>query len=93
MRATAAFKGAAKKGVYVTCVLGFVMHACLCLSRLLQRGQHDDACLLVCDARVLVSVQVLAATMTTPSFPTSTASLLHPPSLVLRFAYNRDVSV
>jgi hypothetical protein len=46
-RATTAFKGAAKKGVYVPCVLVFVMHACLCLSRLLQRGQHDDACLLV----------------------------------------------
>ena len=46
-RATTAFKGAAKKGVYVACVLVFVMHACLCLCRLLQRGQHDDACLLV----------------------------------------------
>ena len=48
-RATTAFKdkGAAKKGVYVACVLVFVMHACLCLCRLLQRGQHDDACVLV----------------------------------------------
>jgi hypothetical protein len=47
MRATAAFQGAAKKGVSVACVLVFVMHACLCLCRLLQRGQHDAACLLV----------------------------------------------
>ena len=46
-RATTAFKGAAKKGVYVACVLVFVMHVCLCLCRLLQRGQHDVACLLV----------------------------------------------
>ena len=46
-RATAALQGAAKKGVYVACVLVFVMHACLCLCRLLQRGQHDDTCLFV----------------------------------------------
>jgi hypothetical protein len=46
-RATTAFKGATKKGVSVACVLVFVLHACLCLCRLLHRGQYDDACLLV----------------------------------------------
>ena len=46
-RATAAFKGAATKGVYVACVLVFVMNACLCLCRLLRRDQHDDTCLFV----------------------------------------------
>ena len=37
-RATAAFQGAATTGLYVACVLVFVLHACLCLCRLLQRG-------------------------------------------------------
>ena len=46
-RATAAFKGAATKGVYVACVLVFVMHACMCLCWLWQRDQHDDTCLFV----------------------------------------------
>jgi hypothetical protein len=46
-RAPAALQGAAKKGVYVACVLVFVMHSCLCLCRLLQRDQHDHPCLFV----------------------------------------------
>ena len=46
-RATAALQGAAKKGVYVACVLVFVMHACMCLCWLWQRDQHDDTCLFV----------------------------------------------
>ena len=44
---TAALQGADKKGVYVACVLVFVMHLCLCLCRLLQRDQHDHPCLFV----------------------------------------------
>jgi hypothetical protein len=56
-----AFKGAATKRVYVACVLVFVMHACLCLCRLLQRDQHDDTCLFVfvCDACALVLCRLL----------------------------------
>ena len=46
-RATAALQGAARKGVYIACVLVFVMHACMCLCRLWQRDQHDDMCLFV----------------------------------------------
>jgi hypothetical protein len=36
-----------KQGVHDACVLVFEVHACLCLFGLLQRGQHDDACVLV----------------------------------------------
>jgi hypothetical protein len=112
-RVTAAFKGAATKVVYVTCVLVFVMHACLCLCRLLQRDQHDATCLFVfvmharsCLCRLLQpqcrkeddidkgdgrSSRSLHGGK--QPLATSTASFLVPPSLVLRFAYNRDASV
>ena len=46
-RAPAALQGAAKKGVYVACVLEFVLPSCLCLCGLLQRDQHDHTGLFV----------------------------------------------